>query len=120
MKQSNSDFSRRLEGRTRAFANKTIKLSRSLPKCIETDVIRRQITKSATSIGANYREANMSRSRADFKNKIKICQGESNETNYWLKIIRDQDWTEGKDVEDLIKESAEMIALFTSISNKLK
>jgi len=119
MKQSNSDFSRSLEYRTGVFANQIIRLSRSLPRCIETDVIRRQVTKSATSIGANYREANMSRSRADFKNKIKICQAESNESNYWLQIILNQKWAQGAEIESLINESAELIALFTSISNKL-
>ena len=50
-------------------------------------MIRTQITKSGTSIGANYREANRARSKADFKNKIDICKSEASETQYWLKVI---------------------------------
>ncbi|GAI76832.1 unnamed protein product [marine sediment metagenome] len=45
------------------------------------------MTKSGTSIGANYREANRARSKADFKNKIKICESETSETQYWLEVI---------------------------------
>jgi four helix bundle protein len=50
-------------------------------------VIKNQITKSGTSIGANYREANRARSKADFRNKIKICESEASETVYWLELI---------------------------------
>jgi four helix bundle protein len=62
-------------------------LSASLPDTPEARVIRNQITKSGTSIGANYREANRARSKADFKNKIKICESEASETQYWLEMI---------------------------------
>ena len=52
-------------------------------------MIKYQLTKSGTSIGTNYREANRSRSKADFANKIKICENEASETVYWLEIITD-------------------------------
>jgi len=64
-------FAKDLEKRTRQFAVEIIKLSTIMPSTPEGKVIRNQITKSGTSIGANYREANRSRSKADFKNKIK-------------------------------------------------
>jgi four helix bundle protein len=54
----NKDFSKQLEGRTKKFAIDVIRLSASLPNTTECKVIRNQITKSGTSIGANYREAN--------------------------------------------------------------
>ena len=57
-----------------------IRLSTGLPNTPEGMVVKNQITKSGTSIGANYREANRARSRADFKNKIKICESEASET----------------------------------------
>ena len=69
----NKEFSRKLEKRTKAFAIGIIKLSGLLPNSVERKIIRNQMTKSGTSIGANYREAVRARSRADFKNKIKIC-----------------------------------------------
>jgi four helix bundle protein len=68
-----------LEKRTRDFAVRIIRLSSKLPNTPEGRVIRNQITKSATSMGANYREANRSRSKADFKNRISICESEASE-----------------------------------------
>ena len=76
----NKEFSQKLEKRTRLFAVTIINLSTLLPNTPEGKVIKNQITKSGTSIGANYREANRSRSKADFKNKIKICESEASET----------------------------------------
>jgi len=76
----NKEFSKELEKRTRRFAVRIIRLSTGLPNTPEGMVVKNQITKSGTSIGANYREANRARSRADFKNKIKICESEASET----------------------------------------
>jgi four helix bundle protein len=78
-KMENKEFSRMLEERTKALAIKIIRLSAILPNTVESRVVRNQFTKAGTSIGANYREANRSRSRADFKNKIKICESEASE-----------------------------------------
>ena len=78
----NKEFARKLEERTREFAVRIIRLSRTLPNTPESRIIRTQITKSGTSIGANYREANRARSKADFRNKIKICESEASETQY--------------------------------------
>ena len=116
----NKEFSKQLEERTKKFAISIIKLSVSLPNSPEGKVIRNQVTKSGTSIGANYREANRSRSKADFINKIKICESESNETLYWLEIIIDLDWIESSKTEKQIKEADELLAIFTSIGKNLK
>ena len=83
----NKEFSRNLEKRTLQFAVRIIRVSTILPDTAEGKVIKNQITKSGTSIGANYREANRSRSRADFKSKIRICASEASETKYWLEVI---------------------------------
>ena len=114
----NKEFSIKLEQRTKDFAISIIKISASLPNTPESKVIKNQITKSGTSIGANYREANRSRSKSDFLNKIKICVGEANETIYWLEIIEGMKWTMTD--SSIINESKELLALFTSISSKLK
>jgi len=68
----NKDFAKNLEERTKAFAIIIIKLSSKLGSQYEQKVIRTQLTKSGTAIGANYREANRARSKADFRNIIKI------------------------------------------------
>jgi four helix bundle protein len=88
----NKEFSKGLEKRTRKFAVSIIQLSTGLPNTPEGRAIRNQITKSGTSIGANYREANRARSKADFKNKIKICEAEASETQYWIEVIVDAKW----------------------------
>ena len=90
----NKEFAKKLEKRTLKFAITIIKLSAMLPKTPEGMVVRNQITKAGTSIGANYREANRARSKADFKNKIKICESESSETEYWLLIIIELSWVD--------------------------
>ncbi|MGB5498756.1 MAG: four helix bundle protein [Maribacter sp.] len=76
--------------------------------------MKNQITKSGTSVGANYREANRSR------NKIKICESEASETVYWLEIIQYMNWEDSLIIEPVIKEANEILALFTSIGKKLK
>ena len=115
----NKEFAKQMEERTLKFAVRIIKLSASLPNTPEGRVVRNQISKAGTSVGANYREANRSRSKADFKNKIKICESESSETNYWLKIIRFMEWLDEKETGWEHEESEELLAIFTSISKKL-
>ena len=88
----NMEFSKELEKRTRKFAVSIIRISSAFPSTPEGMAIRNQITKSGTSIGANYREANRARSKADFKNKIKICESEASETQYWIEVIVDAKW----------------------------
>jgi four helix bundle protein len=114
------DFIKSLEKRTRAFAVSIIKLSEKLPNNPEAKVIRTQITKAGTSVGANYREANRSRSKPDFTAKIKICESEASETQYWLEIIKEISWLDQKDLSGELKECSELVAIFTSISKKLR
>ena len=114
----NKEFSKELEKRTRKFAVKTIQLSTKLPNTPEGRVIRNQITKSGTSIGANYREANRARSKADFKNKIKICESEASETQYWIEVIAEIKWLSWEEVKTDYDECSELLALFTSIGAK--
>ena len=114
----NKEFAKELEKRTREFAVRIIRLSRTLPNTPEARVIRSQITKSGTSVGANHREANRARSKADFKNKIKICEGEASETQYWLEIIAKLSWLSWAKVKSEYEECGELLAIFTSAANK--
>ncbi|MEZ5007889.1 MAG: four helix bundle protein [Chitinophagales bacterium] len=115
----NRVFSKQLEERTKLFAIDIIKLSIALPHSSEAKVLKNQITKSGTSIGANYREANRARSRADFKNKIKISESEASETIYWLEIIMRMNWLDKIKIEKVYKEATEILAIFSSIGKKL-
>ena len=109
----NKEFSKLLEERTKKFAIDIIRLSASLPNTPEGKVIKNQITKSGTSIGANYREANRSRSKADFYNKIKICESETSETTFWLEIIEDLNWVDDHRIQLILNEANELLAIFT-------
>lgn len=115
LEMDNKEFSRKLEKRTREFAVRIIRLSTTLPNTPEGRVIRNQITKCGTSIGANYREANRARSRASFQNKIKICESEASETQYWLEVIVEIGWLTWNKVKAEYEEYSELLAIFTSI-----
>jgi len=116
----NKEFEKDLEKRTKQFAIAIIKLSSSLSNSKEESVIKNQITKSGTSVGANYREANRARSKADFSNKIKICESEVSETVYWLELIKEMNWIPDSKITSVLKEANELLAIFTSIGKKLK
>ncbi len=115
----NKEFGKQIERRTRDFAIRLIRLLGKFPDSPEARVIRTQLTKSGTSIGANYREANRSRSKADFKNRIAICESEATETEFWLDIVIQLGWIPGEEITELYKESGELLALFTAIGKKM-
>ena len=115
---NNKEFAKKLEARTKVFAISNIKLSLKLGNEPEQKVIRNQPTKSGTSIGANYREANRARSRADFKKKI--CESETSETQFWLDLISDMKWITGKELISISTECSELLALLTKIGYNLK
>ena len=112
------EFSKELERRTLKFAVKIIRLSITLPNTPEAKVVRNQLTKCGTSVGANYREANRSRSKADFKNKITICESEASETQYWLEVIIEVGWKTRDQIISEYEECGELLAIFTSIGKK--
>lgn len=114
----NKEFAKELEKRTRNFAVNIIRLSTKLPNTSEGKVIKNQITKAGTSVGANYREANRARSRADFRNKIKICESEASETQYWIEVIVEAKWLAWEKVKSDYEECSELLAIFTSIGSK--
>ncbi len=116
----NKEFSRQLEVRTKKFAISIIKMSAKLPETVEGKVVRNQATKSGTSIGANYREANRSRSKADFISKILICESEASETLYWLEIITELEWSTADNMQKIVSEATEILAIFTSIDKSFK
>jgi four helix bundle protein len=116
-RQDNREFAKGLEVRTRKFAVAIISLSAKLHNSPEGKVLRNQITKSGTSIGANYREANRSRSKADFQNRIKICESEASETQYWLEVIMEAKLVSAESLKKEQQECGELLAIFNAIAN---
>jgi len=97
------------------FAILAIKFTRTLPSFPEYSVIKYQLTKSATSSGANYEEAQAGSSKADFTNKVRIALREMRESNYWLRIIKGIFDEENQELNALIQESKELKLILGSI-----
>ena len=114
-RKNNKEFAKQLEKRTKKFAVRIIRLSTKLPNTTEGRVVRYQMTKAGTSVGANYHEANRARSKADFRNKIDICETEASETQYWLEMIIEVGWLTREDLKWEYEECSELLAIFTSI-----
>ena len=100
------------------FAVDVIKFLRNIKNTQEINVLKYQLTKSATSSGANYEEGQAASSRADFKNKITISLKEMRESNYWLKIFIALDIGDKETGNYLVNESSELKKILGSISSK--
>jgi four helix bundle protein len=109
-----------LERRTKTFALRVIQFVSSLPKNKVANVLGYQVLKSGTAVGANYREANRAESRRDFIHKIGIVEKEASETQYWLELLEESDISSAIERQWLLRESGELIAIFTSIGKTAK
>ena len=109
-----------LRVRTKQFAIRIIKLYGALPKRIEAQVIGKQVLRSGTSVGANYREAFRARSNSEFIAKLGICLQELDETAYWLELLEEAEIVKPALLVDLHDETDQLIAIFTTISKKRK
>jgi len=109
-----------LEKRTKHFAISVIKFAATLPANKIGDVIRYQLVKAGTSVGANYREANRAESRNDFIHKIGIVEKEASESQYWSEICDETQLGDQIQRIWLLRESAELLAIFTSSGRTAK
>ena len=106
--------------RTFDFAVRVIRFLKGIPYSKEHDVIRYQLAKPATSIGANYEESQASSSKEDFCHKIGIVLRETRESDYWLRILKASNIADSRDLDALIQESEELKRIFGSIFAKSK
>lgn len=109
-----------LEERTAKFGENVIEFVKELRRDDVNKPLINQIVRSATSIGANYMEANGASSRKDFKNKIFICRKESNETKHWIRMIAKANADYSDKCRKLWKESHELTLIFAKISKSCK
>jgi len=109
-----------LEDRTIKFSEEIILFVKLLNRNIINNPLINQLVKSATSIGANYCEANGASSRKDFKNKIYICKKEAKETKYWLQIIAKANPNLVNRCRTLWQEAQELTLIFSKITLTLK
>ena len=106
-----------LRGRTKAFALRTIKLVRALPRSVEAQVIGKQLLRSGTSVGANYRAVCRARSRNEFTAKLGVVVEEADESMYWLELLVESEIITPAKLASLHKEASELTAIFTAALN---
>lgn len=107
-----------LEDRTLEFGKRIIRLAKALPKNTINFKLIDQVVRSGTSMGANYREANETETKKDFRFRIRICRKEGKETVYWLNLIIEANPEFEKRMQLLIKENIELVKIFAAILEK--
>lgn len=116
-----SEQAQELKLRTKGFALRVIRMYSSLPKTdTVAQVLGKQVLRSGTSVGANYREASRGRSKAEFVSKIGDCLKEIEETEYWLELLVDSERVPAAKMADLLDETRQLIAIFTTIDKRAK
>jgi four helix bundle protein len=109
-----------LEDRTLEFGKRIIHLSKALPKNLVNYTLISQLTRSGTSLGANYREANETDTKKDFLFRMRICRKEGKETIYWLNLIIEANSEFSERIKPLLRETTELVKIFAAIIEKSK
>lgn len=100
-----------MKDRTKSFAVRIVKLVQALPRTEEARMIGRQLLRSGTSVGANYRATCRARSRAEFAAKMGIVMEEADETAFWLELLIAIEIMSARLLNDLIREADELLAI---------
>ncbi len=115
---SNKDYN--LEERTAKFGESVIVFCKSITQDAINKPLINQLVRSATSVGANYMEANGASSRKDFTNKIFICKKESQETKHWFRMLSQCNPEKIEELRKLWQEAQELTMIFQKITNSLR
>lgn len=103
-----------LADRTKLYARRIIRLVSALPKSVVAQVLGKQVLRSGTSVGANYREASRARSKAEFIAKMGDCLKELGESEYWLDLLSEENVVPPAKLAPLLEETRELIAIFVT------
>ena len=109
-----------LRSRTKKFALRVVKLYRSLPRTPDAQVMGRQLLRCGTSVAANYRASCRARSKAEFASRVGIVVEEADESGFWLEMLVEADIVKAPLLEDLLRESKELTAIFTATVRSVK
>lgn len=109
-----------LRQRTKLYARQVIRLFPMLPKRDEALIIGRQLLRSGTSVGANYREAYRARSDAEFLAKLGDSLKELEESQYWLELLLEGNLCHPDRLAPVLDETNQLIAIFVTIINRRK
>ncbi|AVH71677.1 four helix bundle protein [Nostoc sp. 'Lobaria pulmonaria (5183) cyanobiont'] len=99
------------KARTKQLALRVIRLVEQLPQTRISDVISKQLLRSATSVGANYRAACRAKSKADLIAKLSIVEEEADETLYWLELVIESGLMTAEKLKSLMQEANEILAM---------
>jgi len=102
------------------FGIRVCRVADKLPNAPSSWVVAKQVIRSATSVGANYQEAQRSRSNKEFISKLHVCLQEAEETRHWLRTIEGAGNTKSSEVGLLIRESSELIAVLVASINTMQ
>lgn len=102
---------RTMKQRTKQFALRNVRLIQTLPPGQVSDVLGKQLLRSSTSVGANYRAACRAKSTADFIYKLSVVEEEADESAYWLELIVESGLMKASLLEELMKEADELVAI---------
>ncbi|MEG4507821.1 four helix bundle protein [Microcoleus sp. F6_B4] len=97
--------------RTKQLALRVIKLVDALPKGSASQVIGKQLIRSATSVGANYRAACRAKSTADLISKLRIVEEEADESLYWMELIVEAELVDATKLKSIMSETNEILAM---------
>jgi len=107
-----------LEERTLDFGKRVVRLCKSLPLNGVNKKLVDQLIRSGTSVGANYREANETDTKKDFKNRIRISKKEAKETIYWLELVIEANTELKTRILPLLDENRQIMKILASIYDK--
>lgn len=106
-----------LKRRTQQFALRVVRAVEALPNGRASNVIGNQLLRSATSVAANYRAACRAKSTADFVSKLGTVEEEADESMFWMELLQESGFANGKDIEELMDEADQLVAIAVSSIN---
>lgn len=116
---SKEAFIEQFKNRTKKFVVDNINLFRTLPKTEEAKIIGRQLLRSSSSVGANYRAVCRARSKAEFHSKLSIVVEEADESLFWMEILIEAKIIESSRIEPLVVEAKEILKVVSTARKTL-
>jgi len=103
-----------MKSRTKVYANRVVKLCAALPRNWIAQTLGKQLLRSGTSVGANYRAVCRAKSNSDFVNKLRIVEEECDESLFWMELLVDNNLVKAVRLRDLMKEADQILAIVVS------
>ncbi|MBW8863386.1 MAG: four helix bundle protein [Verrucomicrobia bacterium] len=100
-----------MKARTKVYSNRIVKLCSALPRSWVAETLGKQLLRSGTSVGANYRAVCRAKSAADFINKLRIVEEECDESLFWMELLVDNGFVKPSRIAGLMQESNEIISI---------